>query len=86
MAQKRNVAKNPKLWSQAKALARSKFDVYPCVPLNSLAITKNGLENYFNLNLGEEILSYNLDKNELIGRPFVDRWDFCFGSKKVIRL
>lgn len=65
MAQKRNVAKNPKLWSQAKALARSKFDVYPCVPLNSLAITKNGLENYFNLNLGEEILSYNLDKNEL---------------------
>ena len=37
MAQKRNVAENPKLWSQAKSLAKSKFDVYPSAYANAWA-------------------------------------------------
>lgn len=62
---KKNVPKNPSLWSRVKSEARAKFDVYPCVPLDSLAITKFGLENYDNLKIGDEILSYNIEKDEL---------------------
>ena len=59
----KNVPTNPKLWSQAKALAKKKFDVYPCVPLDSEAITREGLKCYSELSLGEEILTYNI-KND----------------------
>lgn len=34
---KKNVAKNPKLWSQAKAQAKQKFDVYPSAYANAYA-------------------------------------------------
>jgi len=40
MAAKRNVPKNPKLWSQAKAQAKSKFDVYPSAYANAWAAKK----------------------------------------------
>ena len=33
----KNVPTNPKLWSQAKALAKSKFDVYPSAYANGWA-------------------------------------------------
>lgn len=56
---------NPSLWSRAKSMAKSKFDVYPCVPLDSLAITKTGPQIYENLKIGDEILSYNIEKDEL---------------------
>ncbi len=40
MAAKRNVPKNPKLWSQAKSLAKSEFDVYPSAYANAWAAKK----------------------------------------------
>lgn len=62
---RQNKPTNPKLWSRAKSMARSKFTVYPCVPLDSYTITKEGLRDYENLSIGDEILSYNIDRNEL---------------------
>ena len=40
MAEKRNVPKSPKLWSQAKSQAKSKFDVYPSAYANAWAAKK----------------------------------------------
>ena len=40
MSEKRNVPKSPKLWSQAKAQAKSKFDVYPSAYANAWAAKK----------------------------------------------
>jgi hypothetical protein len=56
-----NKPNNPSLWSKAKSLAKQKFDVYPCVPLDSQALTKEGWKQYHELTVGEEILSYNKD-------------------------
>ena len=36
----KSVPTNPKLWSQAKALAKSKFDVYPSAYANAWAAKK----------------------------------------------
>ena len=52
---------NPALWARAKSAARSKFDVYPCVPLDSKALTKNGWKTYDELTIGELILTYNIN-------------------------
>ena len=40
MDEKRNVPKSPKLWSQAKSQAKSKFDVYPSAYANAWAAKK----------------------------------------------
>lgn len=37
---KRNVPKNPSLWSRVKSEARSKFDVYPSAYANAWAAKK----------------------------------------------
>jgi hypothetical protein len=63
---------NPKLWSRAKSMARSKFDVYPCVPLDSKSLTKNGWKSYEELNKGELILTYNIEKDELEWKPIIN--------------
>jgi hypothetical protein len=55
-----NVPTNPELWSRAKAQARSKFDVYPCVPLDSQALTKQGWKSYHDVKIDDEILTYNV--------------------------
>jgi len=59
MKQGGNVPTNPELWSRAKASAKQKYDVYPCVPLDAQALTKDGWKTYHQLTVGEEILSYN---------------------------
>ena len=61
-----NKPNNPSLWSKAKSLARQKFDVYPCVPMDSQALTKEGWKYYHELQIGEDILAYNqeIGKNE----------------------
>jgi hypothetical protein len=69
---KKNVPKNPALWSRVKAQAKTKFDVYPCVPLDSLAITKDGLACHENLREGDLILSYNIEKDELEWSPILN--------------
>jgi hypothetical protein len=63
---------NPTLWARAKAAARAKFDVYPCVPLDSKALTKNGWKTYEELTIGELILTYNINKDELEWKPILN--------------
>lgn len=63
---------NPALWARAKAAARAKFDVYPCVPLDSKALTKNGWKTYEELTIGELILTYNINKDELEWKPILN--------------
>jgi hypothetical protein len=65
----KNIPTNPEKWSYAKSQAKKKFDVYPCVPLNSLAITCDGLKSYDELILGENILTYNIKNDELEWKP-----------------
>ena len=64
-----NVPTDPQKWSYYKSQAKKKFDVYPCVPLDSLAVTKHGLKSYDELIIGEDILSYNMEKEELEWTP-----------------
>lgn len=72
----KNSPTDKKLWSKAKSLARKKFDVYPCVPMDSLAITKTGPQSYENLSVGEEILSYNIQNDELEWKPILNLHHF----------
>lgn len=67
----KNSPTNKKLWSRALAAARSKFNVYPCVPLDSQAITKEGLKHYEDLVEGEDILSFNIEKDVLEWTPIL---------------
>ena len=50
---KKNVPTNPSLWSECKAWAKRTFDVYPCVPLDSMALTKKGWAEYSDLSIGD---------------------------------
>ena len=68
----KNCPTNPAKWSASKAAAKRKFDVYPCVPLDSLAVTKVGFKTYDELIIGEEILTYNLEKENLEWKPILN--------------
>lgn len=65
----KNVPNDSEAWSDCKAQAKKKFDVYPCVSLDSLAITKQGPVSYDQLKIGQEILTYNIKKEELEWGP-----------------
>ena len=71
----KNVPTNPSLWAKMKARAKSKFDVYPCVPLDSQAITREGLKSYEELQVGEDILTYNM-KNDVLEWNQIDHLHF----------
>lgn len=79
-----NVATNSALWSRAKSLARSKFDVYPCVPMDSQALTKEGWKYYNELTIGEEILAYNQETNKNEWTPIISLQKF--EDAPIIRL
>lgn len=68
-----NEPTNPGLWSRAKAEAKKRFDVYPCVPLDSLAITKSGPTSHEDLEIGDKILTYNMQKNVLEWKPVIHK-------------
>lgn len=68
----KNKPKDPKKWSSCIAQAKSKFDVYPCVSMDSLAITKVGPQTHDNLKIGDEILTYNIQKDELEWKPILN--------------
>lgn len=56
----------PALWSRALAEAKKRFKVYPCVPVEtSYALTRKGWKSYFDLSIGDEIVSYNRDSKSL---------------------
>lgn len=65
----KNVPTDPSKWSYYKGQAKKKFDVYPCVPLDSLAMTKEGLKSYDELVVGEDILTYNMKQDVLEWKP-----------------
>lgn len=60
---------NPALWSKVKSEARAKFDVYPCVPVSSQAITRAGLMFHDQIALGDEILAYDMSSGHLVWSP-----------------
>ena len=68
----KNVPNNPSLWAECKAWAKRTFDVYPCVPLDSLALTKKGWAEYSDLSIGDEILTYNQIKDKLEWKPLTN--------------
>lgn len=56
-----NVPTNPSLYSRVKSEAKSKFDRWPCVPVEtSKALTKEGWKSYDELEVGELILAYDM--------------------------
>jgi hypothetical protein len=79
-----NVPTNPELWSRAKAAARSKYDVYPCVPMDSQALTKEGWKHYNELSIGEDILAYNQETNKNEWTPIISLQKF--EDAPIIRL
>jgi hypothetical protein len=57
---------NRKLWSRAISEAKKKFKVYPCVPVDiSFALTRTGWSEYSELNVGDEIVTYNIKEDRL---------------------
>jgi hypothetical protein len=57
---------NPKLWAKCLADARRRFDVCPCVPVDfSYALSESGWKSYYDLKVGDKIISYNREKNQL---------------------
>ena len=66
-----NKPNNPELWSRAKSMAKQKFDVYPCVPMESQALTKEGWKYYHELKVGENILAYNQETNKNEWTPII---------------
>lgn len=68
----KNVPTQPDKWSYYKSQAKKKFDVYPCVPLDSLAMTKEGLKSYDELVIGEDILTYNMKGDSLQWKPITN--------------
>jgi hypothetical protein len=57
---------NPSLWSRCLADARKRFDVCPCVPVDfSYALSESGWKSYYDLKIGDKIISYNREKNQL---------------------
>lgn len=59
---KKRTPTKPDLWQRAIAAAKRKFDVYPCVPVEtSYALTREGWRTYSELRIGDEIVSYNRD-------------------------
>ena len=72
----KNIPTDSELWSRAKSLARSKFDVYPCVPMDSMAVTKFGPAYRDQLKIGDEILTYNIKEDKLEWKPILSFHDF----------
>ena len=60
---------NSALWNRVKSAAKSKFDVYPCVPLTTRAVTPMGLVCHDQLSVGDTILAYDLDTGGLVWSP-----------------
>jgi hypothetical protein len=63
---KKNVPTDKALYARVKAEAKRKFAVYPCVPLDSFAITKMGLASHEDIFPGEEILAYDRGTGDLV--------------------
>jgi hypothetical protein len=52
------------------------FDVYPCVPLDSQALTREGWKAHDRIEIGDEILAYDIDENVLSWSEVKDKHRF----------
>jgi hypothetical protein len=52
------------------------FDVYPCVPLDSQALTREGWKAHDRIEVGDEILAYDIDEDELSWSEVEDKHRF----------
>jgi hypothetical protein len=52
------------------------FDVYPCVPLDSQALTREGWKAHDRIEIGDEILAYDIDENVLSWSKVEDKHRF----------
>jgi len=88
IAKAKNTPTNKALWSRAKAAAKAKFDVYPsayCVPEdNSQALTRDGWKWAGELNIGDEILCYDILSDSLKYSPVKSL--HRFKSQKVVKI
>jgi len=69
---------------------RARYDVWPsayaCVPENtSKALTKNGWRSVDELNIGDEIMTYNIKNNELEFKPILNLHRYKNVKTNVIR-
>ena len=62
----RNVPTDKALYARVKAEARRKFRVYPCVPIDSLAITRMGPASHERIFPGDDILAYDTVSGGLV--------------------
>lgn len=58
-----NDAADKSLWASCVAAAKAKFQVYPCVPLDSQALTRRGWVGPAELAVGDEIMAYDVEKD-----------------------
>lgn len=72
----KNKPTSPDKWQDCVSQARAKFDVYPCVPLDSMAITRKGPAYRDQLKIGDDILTYNIQTDRLEWKPIVNLHDF----------
>ena len=72
----KNKPTSPDKWASCVAAAKAKFDVYPCVPLDSMAVTRFGPAYRDELKVGGEILTYNIEKDRLEWKPILNLHDF----------
>ena len=72
----KNKPTSPEKWADCIAQAKAKFDVYPCVPLDSMAITRKGPAYRDQLKIGDDILTYNIQTDRLEWKPIVNLHDF----------
>jgi hypothetical protein len=61
MAKSGRTKKGNKICPAGIAWAKRTFDRYPCVSMDSTALTKDGWKGYYELSLGDLILSYNIE-------------------------
>lgn len=61
LSEGKNLPNNPALWAKSKAKAKSKFDVYPCLPVSYPALTKDGWKYFNELKVGDEIAAFDLN-------------------------
>ena len=72
----KNKPTSPDKWASCISQAKAKFDVYPCVPMDSMAITRFGPAYREQLNIGDEILTHNIEKDRLEWKPILNLHDF----------
>ena len=87
---KKKKKKVSKLRSTCQSKAKAKYDVWPsayaCVPeSSSKALTREGWKSVHELSINEDILTFNIDKNELEFSPIQHIHRYESADTKIVR-